>query len=268
MARSFWNGTISFGLVVIPVQLKVAVHPHPLAFRVLHKKCLTRPKQVWFCERDEVYFDNLDTVRGYEYAKGKYVEIDDKDLDNVPIKTAHDIEIAGFIDMAGVDPIFFDQGYYVEPQKNGGKPFELLRRTLAASKKASIARVTLQKREHVCLLRPLDNIMVLHTMYYKDEVEPLNEISLPDYELHKAELDMAATLVENMDMKFKPEAFHDGYREELMKLIKSKLKGEKLEVINVPEVSPRADLLAALKASVAAARKRDKTTAGEHKGKA
>jgi DNA end-binding protein Ku len=261
MARSFWNGTISFGLVVIPVQLKVAVHQHPLAFRVLHKKCLTRPKQVWFCEKDEVYFENDDTVRGYEYAKGKYLEIDDKDLENVPVKTIHDIEIAGFTDMAGVDPIYFNQGYYLEPQKNGGKPFELLRHTLAASKKAGIARVTLQKREHVFLLRPLDNIMVLHTMYYRDEVEPSKEISMPGYELHKAELDMAATLVENMDMKFKPEAFHDGYREELMKLIKSELKGEKIGVLAVPEVSPREDLLASLKASVAAARKREKNNA-------
>jgi DNA end-binding protein Ku len=265
MARSFWNGTISFGLVVIPVQLKVAVHTHPLAFRVLHKKCLTRPKQVWFCERDEVYFDNEDTVRGYEYVKGKYLVLDDKELENVPIKTAHDIEIAGFTDIDGIDPIYFNQGYYLEPQKNGGKPFELLRQTLAASKKAGIARVTLQKREHVCLIRPLAKAMGLHTLFYQDEVEPVGEIGVPEYELHKAELDMAATLVENMDIKFKPEAYHDSYREALMKLIKSKMKGEKIEVPTVPEVAPREDLLAALKASVAASRKREKTEAGEHK---
>ena len=260
MARAFWKGLISFGMVIIPVQLSVATRERPLSFRILHKKCLTRPKQVWFCEKDEEYFGNDETVRGYEYAKDKYVTIDEDDLKKLAVPSQHLIEISGFSPGAEIDPILYQNGYYVEPDKNGLKPFALLRSVLDSTERVAIGKITLQKREHVCMIRPSDAIMTLHTLYYADEVRPVEE-KPPEVSLSKEELDMAARLVAGMAWEFKLTSGKDTYHEALEKLIKAKLKGKEVEKPPERVLEPSYDLLKALKDSVAARRAREKAAA-------
>ena len=258
MARAFWKGSISFGMVVIPVRLAVATRERPLSFRILHKKCLTRPKQVWFCEKDEQYFDNDETVRGYEYARDQFVVLEDEELDKLDISSQHLIEIEGFSLPAQIDPIYFVHGYYVEPDKHGSKPYALLHRVLFETGRVAIGKITLQKRERVCMLRPAEDVMTLHTLYHADELRPAGEAP-PAVSLSKEEIEIATRLVEGMIWDFKPTAAKDTYHAALEKLIKAKLKGK--EVVKPPErkvTEPSYDLLEALKASVAARRAREK----------
>ncbi len=130
MPRAFWKGVISFGLVAIPVKMYVGTESKTLSFHLLHKKCLTRPKQVLRCETDNEYFGIKDTVRGYEIAKDQYIVLDDKDFENVPIKTSHAINILGFIEAQELDPIYFAGVHYLEPEELGAKPFQLLKEAL------------------------------------------------------------------------------------------------------------------------------------------
>lgn len=259
MARTFWKGSISFGMVVIPVRLAVATSERPLSFRILHKKCLTRPKQVWFCEKDEIYFDNDQTLRGYEYAKDQFVVIEDEELEKLAVPSQHLIEIQGFSPPEQVDPIYYVHGYYIVPDKHGEKPYALLRRVLEDTRRVAIGKITLQKRERVCLLRPSKDTLTLHTLYHADELRLPGEAP-PEVSLAKEEIEIATRLVEGMPWDFKPTAAKDTYHAALEKLIKAKLKGK--EVTKPPEVKvttePSYDLLEALKASVAARRAREK----------
>jgi DNA end-binding protein Ku len=260
MARGFWKGSISFGMVVIPVSLSVATRERPISFRVLHKKCLTRPRQVWFCEKDEVYFDNDDTVRGYEYAKDKFVVIDEDDLKKLGVPSQRLIEIDGFSLAEQVDPVLFNRAYYIEPDKLGAKPYALLRRVLEETGRVAIGKITLQKREHVCLIKPSDKIMTLHTLYYADELRPAEEAP-PEVSLSKEEVEMATRLVDGMVWDFKLTGKRDNYHAALERLVKAKLKGKEVEKPVERTVEPSYDLLEALKASVAARRKREKVKA-------
>jgi DNA end-binding protein Ku len=258
MARAFWKGSISFGMVVIPIRLAVATRERPLSFRILHKKCLTRPKQVWFCEKDEQYFDNDETVRGYEFAKDQFVVIEDEELDKLTVPSQHLIEIEGFTLPEQVDPIYDVHAYYVEPEKHGEKPYALLKRVLSDTGRVAIGKITLQKRERACMLRPSGSILTLHTLYHADEVRPTGEAP-PTVSLSKEEIEIATKLVNGMVWDFKPAAAKDAYHAALEKLIKAKLKGKEVAKPLERKVSePSYDLLEALKASVAARRAREK----------
>ncbi len=224
MARAFWKGSISFGMVVIPIRLAVATHERPLSFRILHKKCLTRPRQVWFCEKDEQYFDNDETVRGYEYAKDQFVVISEDELEKLTVPSEHLIEIEGFSLPEQIDPIYYVRSYYVEPDKQGAKPYALLKRVLSETGRVAIGKITLQKRERMCMLRPSGEIMTLHTLYHADEVRPIGEAP-PAVSITKEEIDIATKLVDGMVWDFKPSAAKDTYHAALEKLIKAKLKG-------------------------------------------
>lgn len=254
MPKAFWKGVISFGLVVIPVHLSVATDARRLAFRVLHKKCLTRPKEVWFCPVDDEYFGSEETVKGYEYSRGQYLVMDEGDFNKVPVSTTHSIEIAGFAGVAEVDPLYYRDAYYLEPEELGMKPFALFRETLVRTGRVGIAKVSFQKREHLCTLRPLGQILALHTMYYQDEVRPLAAPAAKEQKLLAAELEMAATLVKTMARPFKPEDYRDEYRLALEKVIQAKLKGEEIKAPKAPRVEAGADLMAALTASLAVAK--------------
>ena len=176
MAKSFWKGVISFGMVVIPVRMYVATRTKPVSFHMLHKKCLTRPSEVWYCPVDDEYFTSEDTLKGYEYARRQYLVMDESDFEKVPVKTAHAVDILGFVETAEVDPIYYHNSYYLEPEELGAKPFALLREVLTKTGRVGIAKVSFQKREHLCTLRPLGNVLALHTMYYHDEVLPTEEL--------------------------------------------------------------------------------------------
>jgi DNA end-binding protein Ku len=255
MPKAFWKGVISFGMVVIPVKMYVATEPRTIEFHLLHKKCLTRPKQVLHCERDEEYFTSKDTVRGYEYAKDQFVVLDEEDFKKVPVKTAHSINILGFVESREVDTIYYQNSHYIEPEELGAKPFALLKEVLSKTGRVGIAKVAFQRREHLCALRPLEDIMELNTLFYQNEIVSHSELAPAKQKLTPAELEMATSLVTAMATSFKPEEYKDEYHLALKKMVDAKLKGVEIKMPKEAEVEIP-DLMSALKASLEAAKKR------------
>lgn len=254
MPRSFWKGVISFGLVAIPVKMYVATESKTPAFHLLHKKCLTRPKQVLHCETDDEYFGVKDTVRGYEVAKEQYVVMNDKDLENVPIKTSHSIDIVGFVDGKQIDPLYYYGAHYLEPENLGVKPFLLLKEALEKTGRVGVSKVTFQRREHLACLRPFEDILLLHTMHYEDEIIPRNGLIPAKAKVVASELEMAISLIKAMAKDFKPDEYTNEYTTALQKVVEAKMAGVKV----VAPAAPKAeigDLMAALRESIKAAQK-------------
>lgn len=254
MPRAFWEGVISFGLVAIPVKMSVATETKTISFHLLHKKCLTRPKQVLYCETDNQYFNIKDTVRGYEVAKDQYVVLDESDFNKVPIKTAHSIDILGFVEAKEIDPIYFQSSHYVEPEELGVKPFQLLLKALEKTGRIGVAKVAFQRREHLCSLRPFEDILLLQTMYFQDEMVKREEQALPRAKTTEAELDMAVSLVKTMARGFRAEDYRDDYERALKQIVEAKVKGLQIVVPEAPKVEI-ADLMAALRESIKVAKK-------------
>jgi DNA end-binding protein Ku len=265
MARAFWKGAISFGMVSIPVNMYIATVNATPSFHLLHKKCLTRPKQVLYCEKDDEYFKRQDTVRGYEYARDQFAVLKDSDFDKVPLRTTRTIDIVGFVNSQEIDPIYFYDCHYLEPEDLAAKPFCLLRDALRKTGRLGIAKVSFQRREHLCCLRPKDNLLLLHTMHYQPEIVPEDQINIPEKEVTKSELEMAETLIKTMEKKFDPTEYRDEYRRALEELVKAKLKGVEVKKIEaMPRIEEIPDLMSALKASVEAAAKESATRPRVH----
>ncbi len=269
MARAMWRGAIQFGLVTIPVKLYVATESRGgLSFNLLHKTCLNRIQMKTHCpEHGEIA--RSDTVRGFEWSKGQYVVIDEKDLEAVPLKTIRAIEIEQFVD---ADPgnfttTFVKQAYYIEPEAIGRKAFYLLKSVLGESGLQGICKIVLKDRETLAALNPYSKTMLLSTLYWPDEVRDIGELELPDEEFvfKPAEKQMASQLVQAMTGEFNPAQYRDEYREALMAVIQAKIDGQPVEVREqAPEPSKLTDLMAVLEASVAAAREsRARETAKE-----
>jgi DNA end-binding protein Ku len=178
----------------------------------------------------------------------------------VPVKTAHAVDILSFVEASEVDPIYYHNSYYLEPDELGAKPFALLREVLTRTGRVGIAKVSFQKREHLCTLRPLGDVLALHTMYYHDEVLAVEEIKPPKQTVSAAEIQLAETLVKALAKPFTPNLYKDEYRDALKKVVDAKLKGVELKEVKAPKVSKEegADLMKALRESVEAARKREK----------
>jgi DNA end-binding protein Ku len=255
MPRAFWKGVISFGLVAIPVKMYVGTETKALSFHLLHKKCLTRPKQVLHCQTDDEYFGIKDTVRGYEAAKGQYVVMEESDFEKAPVSTSHSINIVGFIEAKEIDPIYYYGIHYLEPEELGVKSFQLLKEALIKTGRLGLGKVTFQQKEHLGCLRPLDDILVLHTLHYQTEIMSRKELVPAKSKVTGAELDMAVSLVKAMGINFKPEDYKDEYRDALKKVVEAKVKGKELVTPAVPEAAETGDLMAALRASIQAAKK-------------
>ncbi|HEX77223.1 MAG TPA: Ku protein [Dehalococcoidia bacterium] len=256
MARAIWKGVISFGMVVIPVKMYTATESKTPSFNLLHRKCLSKIRQVRHCPVCDEYLGSEDTVRGYEYAKGQYVVLEESDFQKVPVKTIHTIDISGFVEAHEIDPLYYRGSYYLEPEELGAKPFFLLREALLATHQMAIAKVTFQGREHLCCLRPLDETLMLHTMYYHNEIRPPSDLVLPrrQAEIAPEELKMATTLVNAMAKRFRPEEYEDEYRLALERVIEAKIQGEEVKAPAAP-VGKVADLMSALRASIEAAKR-------------
>ena len=254
MPRAFWKGVISFGMVAIPVKMSVATESKTPSLHYLHKKCLTRPKQVLYCAEDDEYFSTKETVRGYEYSKDQYVIFDEDDFNKVPVRTTHSIDIIGFVNAKEIDTIYYSGSHYLEPEELGVKPFSLLKLVLEKTGLVGVAKVAFQRREHLCCLRPLDKILTLHTLHYKSEILPTDDLVPPVQELTADEFEMAVKLVEAMTTGFKQDEYRDEYTLALQETVKAKLNGVKIKAPEIPRVEIE-DLMTALKASVAAASK-------------
>ena len=259
MARSMWRGAIQFGLVTIPVKLYLATESGGIGFNMLHKKDLSRIQMKIYCPVDDEVISRSDTVRGYEWSKGKYVVIDDEDLESVPLKTVRSIEIEAFVPTDEAEQKgarFVKQAYYLEPDEIGRKAFYLLKSVLAETSKTAICKIVLKDREQLAALNPFDKTMLLQTLHWPDEVRSLEELNLPEEEIEikPAERKMAEQLIASMGEEFDPEQERDEYREALMQVIEAKIAGEKPAPAKQAEPTKIGDLMAALEASVAAAR--------------
>jgi DNA end-binding protein Ku len=254
-----WRGAIQFGLVTIPVKLYLATESGGIGFNLLHKKDLSRIQMKVYCPVDDEVISRSDTVRGYEWSKGKDVVVSEEDLEAVPLKTVRAIEIQAFGDEDEAEEKgtrFVKQAYYLEPDEIGRKAFYLLKSVLAETGKVAICKIVLKDREQLAALNPFMNTILLQTLHWPDEIRSLEELNLPEgeIEIKPSERKMAEQLVASMAGDFDPEQEHDEYRDALMQVIEAKVAGQKPEPARKTEPTKIGDLMAALEASVAAAR--------------
>ena len=259
--RTIWNGSLSFGLVTIPVGLAVAQQRKDVAFRTLHRECGSPIKQKRWCPVHEREVEADELVKGWEFAKGQYAMVEEGDLESVELKRSRSIELLRFVPLAEVDPIYFDRGYYLAPAADpvGRRPYALLLRALQETGMAAVGRFVLWGKENLCLVRPLEDAIVLETLYYAEDIRSAAEISeaVGESEVQDQELAMARQLIESLAGEFDPDEYRNTYRDELRAMLEAKVAGEE---IMRPEPQPEApviDLMQALKASVAAAQDSD-----------
>ena len=256
MPRSLWTGTISFGLVSVPVRMFSATESKELRFHFLDKRDLA-PIGYDKVRRDTgEHVDNDEIVRGFEVEKGRYVPLEDEDLDRLDIELTKTIDICDFVDLEEIDPIYFRKAYYLLPQEGAEKPYRLLVRALEETGKVAIAKIVIRNKQHLAALRPWNGTLLLETMYYADEVRQPEQVDGKEG-LRKPEVEMAKSLVENLSDSFDPAKYDDTYRKELLELLRAKAEGEPLPEPKAEEGGEVVDLLAALRESVEKTQKKD-----------
>ena len=236
MARAIWKGSISFGLVNIPIALYPATRREELKFRLLRKSDLSPVNYKRVAEKDgkEVSWDQI--VKGYEYEKGKYVVLKDEDFERVDLEATQTVDIQDFVEQEEIDPIFFYKPYYLEPQKGGDKAYALLRDALKDSGKVGIAKVVIKTREYLAGVKPEDGVLVLELMHFADELADPGKLNVPKKtEVGKREMNMAKSLIDSMSSKWNPEKFKDDYREALMEVIEEKVEAGGKEIEEKPQ---------------------------------
>lgn len=219
-----WTGSISFGLVSIPIRLLPAVSAKEIHFHMLHGKDGGRVHQQWICEKDQAVVARDEMVKGFELSKGKYVEVDTDELQKLMVEPTHSVDISDFVEQAEIDPVYFDHTYHVAADKGGAKAYTLLYMAMKQSGRIGIARMVMRGKSSLCALRPGDNGLMLTTMQYADEIvaAPKVEAARPSAK----ELAMANQLIDALSGKFEPSKYQDDYREELTSLIRKKAKGQ------------------------------------------
>jgi DNA end-binding protein Ku len=261
--RSMWKGAISFGLVTIPVSVYPATEEKSVRFNQLHDEDMGRIRYKRVCEIDgeEVSYEHI--VKGYEIEKDRYVVLTDEDFDAVPVESSRAIDIQQFVDLEEIDPILYKKSYYLVPEETGAKAYALLRRALEEESKVGISKVSFRDKEHLAALRFKDDVFVLETMFWPDEIRAADfETVHEDGKIRDQEVEMAKALIENLSEAWNPEAFKDEYREALLEVVEKKAAGEEIEA--APEAQPArvVDLMEALKASVEAVKKKSPPSAG------
>jgi DNA end-binding protein Ku len=266
MPRPIWSGSISFGLVNVPVKLFSAVNYHDVRFHQLHKGDGARIRQKRVCSADgmEVPFDEI--VKGYEIAPDQYVLIEPEELASLDPKSTQTIDIEEFVDLDQIDPIYYERPYYLVPDKRAEKAYALLTEAMLQTNKVAIARFVMRTKQYLAALRPSGPVLVLSTMLYADEVVSLERLDgLPDasddHKVSKKELTMASALIESLSVEsFTPENFHDEYHDRVMELIEAKGAGETFSAPAAPDQGGKVlDLMSALEASVKAAKEKRAT---------
>ena len=252
MAAPVWKGYLTFGLVSFPVRLFSAARAEAVHFHLLHKKDLSRVKEVWYCSEEDRPIDRSEIVKGYEVQKGEYITVEDQELKQIAPTTATAMEILQFVGSDEIDPLLFESSYYVAPGEKVSKPYALFMAALSETKQEAIAKIAMHNREHLVLIRPAEGGLVLHTLYYKDELHKTNKAEAPKAKFSGKELDLAKSLVQHLTAKFKLSEFHDAYRENLERLIEEKKKGKRVTTVKQPRQAPVIDLMEALKKSLQA----------------
>lgn len=261
--RALWKGAISFGLVYIPVQMFAAESAHDLDLRMVDKRDFSPIgyKRINKSTGKEVTWDNI--VKAYEYEKDQYVVLTDEDLRRANVEATRTIDILAFVEAHQIAPVYYEKPYYLAPTKGGEKVYALLREALKRSQRYAVAQVVIRTKQHLAVLAPVEDVIVLDTLRYADEVRPADQIDVPTGGVKSAgisdkELQMALTLIESMAEDWDPNRYHDTYREDVMQMVQKKVKAHQTKTLTEPEAgdeeTPRQakviDLMALLKQSV------------------
>ena len=269
MASTVWKGHLTFGLLSLPVRLYSAARSETVSFNQLHKSDHSRVKQKLYCQAEDKPIERSEIVKGYEYDKDKYVVVEDEEIKKVAPKTAKTMEVLEFVKAADVDPIYLESSYYLAPDEGGEKPYALLFEALRQSGYYGVANIAMHNREHIVILRPGAKGILLHTMYYPDEIRQVEEFRTDTSTIKPKELELAKTLVESLEAPFEPEKYKDNYSENLKAMIQAKVEGKEIvETAQPAHKAPVIDILEALKMSLAEGKKppasvREATTGAE-----
>jgi DNA end-binding protein Ku len=249
---SLWSGYLTFGLISMPVRLFSGARGEHVSFHMLHRDDNTRIKQQLYCPTDDRVVERSEIVKGYEFRKGEYVIVEPEEIKKIEPKTAKAMEILEFVEADDIDPIYFESSYYLMPEEAGKRPYALLQKALEDSNYVGIAKLTMHNREYTVFLRPYENGIMLHTMYYQDEIREVEGFGDLKVEPKAAELKIAHQLIEALAAKWEPEKYYDTFNENVKKLIKAHLEGKDVVEVEKPKkMTPVVDLMAALKASLA-----------------
>jgi DNA end-binding protein Ku len=252
MAASVWSGYLTFGLISMPVKLFSGARSSGISFNMLHRDDLSRLKQQYVCLADGKVVERSEIVKGYEFRKDEYVVIEPEEIKKIEPKTAKTMEILEFVKTTEVDPVFFESSYYMVADEAGRRPYALLTKAMEESEYVAIAQLTMHNREYTVFLRPHEGGMMLHTMYYAEEVRKVEGFGAPDVELKDAEVKVAHQLIEALAAAWDPEKYHDSFQDNLKNLIQTKLEGGKIVEVEKPKkLAPVVDLMSALKQSLA-----------------
>lgn len=257
--RSIWTGTISFGLVNIPVRLVTAIRRTELSFHQLHEKDGVRLRQKLICPADQEEVSRDDIVRGYEIAPDQYVIVDDAELDAFVPESSRNMDITDFVDLSQIDPVYYDRPYYLLPAENAERPYHLLVRAMEDAGKVGIAKFVMRQKEYLAALRPVRGAICLEIMHFHDEVIPIDDLGVPgEMEVDERQLNVANQLIDALAADFEPGKYHDEYTDQVRELLAKKAEGETIKPPSVSEALPTepVDLLAALEASLKTARER------------
>lgn len=257
-SRPIWTGTISFGLVNIPIKLHTAVREQRIAFHMLHDQDNVRLRRKMVCPADNKEIHPEHIVRGYEIHKNQYVIVTPEDLEGCGPKSTKTIEITDFVDLADIDPVYYDRPYYILPQPAAAKPYRLLLDAMINSKKVGISKLVMHEKEYLAALRPVENVIVLHTMHFGNEVVSADSIEgLPgEQKVGERELKVAEQLIDSLATSFNPSKYKDEYRDCVVAMLEKKAEGER--IVTQPQITAKpvkaGDLMAALEASLAEAK--------------
>jgi DNA end-binding protein Ku len=253
--RTIWNGSISFGLVNIPIGLALATQRSDIAFRTLHRECGTPIKQKRWCPFHERDVEADELVKGWEVAKGEFVMVEESDLESVALQRSQSIEILRFVELVKVDPVFFDRTYYLAPSSAAAqrRPYVLLLRAMEETGMAAIGKFVLWGKENLCLIRPHGDSLALETLFFAEDVRSRSEIeeAVEETDVKDAELELARQVIASLVGEFEPEEFENEYRRDLRAMLEAKLAGEQIAKPEPVPEAPVVDLMEALRRSVA-----------------
>src|SRR6202521_2050691 len=251
MATTVWKGHLTFGLVSFPVKLFTAARPDGISFNQLHKTDNSRIKQVIYCQAEDKPIPRSEIVKGYEYEKDHYVVVEDEDIKKMAPSTAKVMEILEFVKAAEVGPIYFESSFYMAPDDAGQKPYALLYDTLKRTGYVGVAKIAMHNREHIVIFRPGNFGLLMHTMYYANEIRKMEEFRTDTSLVKDKEVELAQMLVESLAATFDPGKYKDMYRETLQAMIEAKIKGQEVVAPPVAEPAKVVDIMEALKQSLA-----------------
>jgi DNA end-binding protein Ku len=251
--RSMWNGSLSFGLVNIPVKMYAATQGKDLQFNQLHTVCHTPIKYEKLCPQCGVTVDVDEIVRGYQYEPGRYVIIQDEEWESFAQKSTRTVDILRFVELREIDPIYYNKTYYLEPTETGGKAYALLQEAMSRSGKIAVAQITIRSKPSLAVVRVYHDLLALETIFYPDEIRDQSAVSRSRVPIQERELQMALSLIESLTEPFNPDHYLDARRAGMQELIEAKIRGnETVRVDAVEDEKAPVDLLAALQASIQA----------------